>query len=345
MEIDFSSPICRLCLTTDDTTLSPTQPNDQLFTDIFELMQIEIVEIPAILTVICGPCRSKVEMFVEFKKICVSSNYRFITKDLIKLETPPIETPDEVWRPDSDSRDIKPVVDETDQSTAKVDVLINNKTNIDKFSMKKTKSEREICSYCGKLFLFLSQHIRSMHTGTMSNQKRFSCGLCFEKFSERSLLKLHIDSTHDGKMYQCDICGKKDKSLGGLTRHIRSHSKVRPYSCELCGKLFRYSKHLFEHKLRHANNRRFKCEICEKRFFTHTEISSHKLIHASDRSFKCKVCGKGFKRPDHVRSHMRIHLKDKSFACKICDKEFSFKHNMVFHMKNVHGTMTCNSKQ
>lgn len=186
-------------------------------------------------------------------------------------------------------------------------------------------------------------------------------------FTFRSLLKVHIDSNHDGKIFHCDICGKFDKTLGGLTRHIRSHSKIRPYSCELCGKLFRYSKHLFEHKLRHANNRRFTCEICSKKFFTHTEISSHKLIHASDRSFKCKICGKGFKRPgmecriirtgksvniwieltfsDHVRSHMRIHLKDKSFACKICEKEFSFKHNMVFHMKNVHGTMAYNNKK
>lgn len=42
---------------------------------------------------------------------------------------------------------------------------------------------------------------------------------------------------------------------------------------------------------------------------------------------------------DHVRSHMRIHLKDKSFPCKICEKVFSYKHNMVFHLKNVHGTM------
>ncbi|KAJ6647151.1 Zinc finger protein, partial [Pseudolycoriella hygida] len=283
-----------------------------------------LFDIPGIAaTVVCDLCESKVAEFMEFKRICITSNDRLANKELLKLETS-IEQPTQIWCQNENEYQAKSVDDDRNHLSAIADVPNNEVTKLD----KKTKFDREVCSYCGKTFLFLSQHIKSMHSRTLSNTKKYTCGLCFEKFTERSLLKVHVGSIHDGKMFHCDICGKRDKTLGGLARHIRSHSKIRPYSCELCGKLFRYSKHLFEHKLRHENNRRFSCEICSKKFFTHTEISSHRLIHANDRSFKCTECGKGFKRPDHVRSHMRIHLKDKSFACKICEKEFSFKHNM-----------------
>lgn len=122
-------------------------------------------------------------MFVEFKKNCISCNDRFINNGMVKLEAPPIETSFELWPQNSSDYEQKPVIDEEDHLyEGQPDEI----AKIEKTSMqKKTKQEREVCSYCGKTFLFLSQHIKSMHSGTLSNTKTFSCGLCFEKFTER----------------------------------------------------------------------------------------------------------------------------------------------------------------
>lgn len=124
-------------------------------------------------------------MFIDFKKACIISNDRLINKDMIKLEAPQVDTPYELWCQNTDDYEMKPVIDEEDHLFQIVDVAINQITNVEKSSVKKTKPEREVCSYCGKTFLFLSQHIKSMHSGTLSNIKRFTCGLCFEKFTER----------------------------------------------------------------------------------------------------------------------------------------------------------------
>lgn len=136
-------------------------------------------------TVVCDSCKSKVEMFIEFKKTCITSNDRLINKDTIKLEVSPLDTPYELWCQNPDDYEMKPVIDEEDHLYQIVDVPTNQITQMKKLSTKKTKAEREVCSYCGKTFLFLSQHIKSMHSGTLSNTKKFSCGLCFEKFTER----------------------------------------------------------------------------------------------------------------------------------------------------------------
>lgn len=123
-------------------------------------------------------------MFIEFKKTCISSNDRFMKKDTIKLEAQRNET-NEIWCRNSVDDEAKPVIDEEDQSFEIVDVPLNDNSKMEKSSVKRPKPEREVCSICGKTFLFLSQHIKSMHSGTLSNTKKFSCGLCFERFTER----------------------------------------------------------------------------------------------------------------------------------------------------------------
>lgn len=154
---------------------------EHLFKHLFQILDIPGISAP----VICDLCKSKVEMFIEFKKNCISCNDRLINKDMVKLEAPPIETSYELWCQNSGDYEIKPVIDEVDHLFEIVDAPIKEISKMEKSSTKKTKSEREVCSYCGKTFLFLSQHLKSMHSGTLSNTKTFSCGLCFEKFTER----------------------------------------------------------------------------------------------------------------------------------------------------------------
>lgn len=105
-----------------------------------------------------------------------------MTKGRVKVETPPFEEPYDLWCQSTNDRDVKHVVEEKNHSFEIVNVGIDHTIKIEESVPKKAKAQREICSYCGKTFLFLSQHIKSMHTGTL---KRFTCGLCFEKFTER----------------------------------------------------------------------------------------------------------------------------------------------------------------
>lgn len=124
-------------------------------------------------------------MFVEFKKDCISANERLLSKEMVKLETQPIEGPYELWCQNSHHYDSKPVIVEEDHLFEKGDIPINSVSEIEKTSGEKPKPEREVCSYCGKTFLFVGQHIKSMHSKKFSNTKKFTCGLCFENFSER----------------------------------------------------------------------------------------------------------------------------------------------------------------
>lgn len=115
-------------------------------------------------------------MFTEFKKNCISSNDRLINKD--------VDTPYD-WCHDSNDYELEPVMDEQDQLLTVADAPNVDITKNVKSLSRRTNPEREVCSYCGKTFLFLSQHIKSMHSGTISNTKKFTCGLCFERFTER----------------------------------------------------------------------------------------------------------------------------------------------------------------
>lgn len=132
-------------------------------------------------------------MFTEFKNTCITSNDRLVNKNTIKQEASPIDIPYELWDQNADDYEIKPVIDEGN-NLFRIDVPMNqigshkpsNQIDrIEKLTLKRTKPEREICSYCGKKFLCLNHHIKTMHSATLSNTKNFSCRLCFEKFTER----------------------------------------------------------------------------------------------------------------------------------------------------------------
>ncbi len=120
-------------------------------------------------------------MFIEFKKNCIFANDRLINDHIVKLEPHTVET----LCQDPDDNEIKPLINEKDHTFEVVAVPSNNVSKIKKSSMKKTNAERDVCSYCGKKFLCLSQHIKSVHSGTMLNVNKFTCGLCFERFPER----------------------------------------------------------------------------------------------------------------------------------------------------------------
>lgn len=122
-------------------------------------------------------------MFKEFKTKCVTSNERLLNAEIIKQETPTSETPYELWVQNPDDYESKHDIDEDNHLFEIVDVPSNDVLKMEKSSGKKTK--RDVCSYCGKTFLFLSQHIKSMHSGTLSNTRKFACMLCFESFTER----------------------------------------------------------------------------------------------------------------------------------------------------------------
>ncbi|KAL4239609.1 Transcription factor [Mactra antiquata] len=86
-------------------------------------------------------------------------------------------------------------------------------------------------------------------TGDERNNRRFSCGVCKNRFKELAVLKTHM-LTHSNKrefacMYQG--CNYAFKTKGSLKRHMRRHTGERPYPCELCGRNFSESGALTRH--------------------------------------------------------------------------------------------------
>ncbi|EJD73284.1 zinc finger protein, partial [Loa loa] len=75
---------------------------------------------------------------------------------------------------------------------------------------------------------------RSTHT----DEKRFKCERCPQRFTAPSDLRRHI-RTHTGeKPFSCPECTRNFTEKGNLHKHMRIHTGEKPYSCSNCGMNF-----------------------------------------------------------------------------------------------------------
>eukprot|EP00099_Drosophila_melanogaster_P013974 NP_476900.1 wings down [Drosophila melanogaster] len=193
------------------------------------------------------------------------------------------------------------------------------------------------CSECQREFELLAglkKHLKTHRTeGRKDTWKKCpDCGKCLKLGSMWMHRKIHSDN----KKYQCDICGQKFVQKINLTHHARIHSSEKPYECPECQKRFQERSHLQRHQKYHAQTRSYRCEKCGKMYKTERCLKVHNLVHLEQRPFACTVCDKSFISNSKLKQHSNIHTGMRPFKCNYCPRDFTNFPNWLKHTRRRH---------
>lgn len=171
----------------------------------------------------------------------------------------------------------------------------------------------------------------------------YSAWFTFSKISTFPIHSLKLGSMwmhrkihSDNKKYQCDICGQKFVQKINLTHHARIHSSEKPYECPECQKRFQERSHLQRHQKYHAQTRSYRCEKCGKMYKTERCLKVHNLVHLEQRPFACTVCDKSFISNSKLKQHSNIHTGMRPFKCNYCPRDFTNFPNWLKHTRRRH---------
>ncbi|XP_063391089.1 zinc finger protein 135-like [Cydia fagiglandana] len=182
----------------------------------------------------------------------------------------------------------------------------------------------------------------------------YSCDMCSEQFTSKSLLIQHIEVHNDQKRlelikqrsmnavknmpdgektYRCEECKKQLSHKSSLYFHIKTHSKVKPFKCKECDKRFPDKRSLKYHERIHVPSKLYVCKVCNKQYTNIASFKNHEKIHSTPKPYICKECNKRFQYKTLLAQHESIHTGVKQYQCKECKKRFGFKTSLDRHEK------------
>ncbi|XP_063543599.1 zinc finger protein 723-like [Cydia strobilella] len=178
------------------------------------------------------------------------------------------------------------------------------------------------------------------HQPTLNNQHTdtnamYSCKICSQKFSNKTLFDRHAHTQMELETYICDMCNMKFRQKSDLIRHIFTiHMKIN-HVCKIYNKKFEIMNSLKKHQRLHTGDIPYKCTVCEKKFVLVSSLNLDQGIHTIEKRYKCEECHKQFKYRNGLNKHKKIHTGDKRFSCDQCGKRFLENSTLTIH-KRVH---------
>jgi len=171
------------------------------------------------------------------------------------------------------------------------------------------------CDYCPKIFI--NKTLRNNHLTTHTDERKYQCHLCAQRFKTTGNLNAHLASCHDPedtgffKKFKCQFCPKTFRFPAQISQHERVHTKEKPFNCHLCGKGFSVKCNLKAHLETHKSldERIFKCETCNHSATTYSLLKLHMHSHTGERPYVCELCGESYKRPSNLRRHKKAMCK------------------------------------
>ncbi|XP_050101713.1 zinc finger protein 236-like [Anopheles aquasalis] len=233
---------------------------------IFRITQYKIPELPAILSPVCGGCRSQIEQCDQVPPITFNATDGKYPTVLLNV----------------DPNDPLAVPESAQQLCRSNHVPAEEwRTN---FTSNPMKIFRHMCELCGTVVRSAKKHVAQHKDGGM-----FRCFFCEQSFVNKPLLECHI-SGHNKKLFVCHLCGQAYRTKSMLkwhmircchTNHAKHRSKV--YSCKCCGKTFFSNYKRLKHQEQHDKKRVYECFVCRAVFPSLEYLQRHRRKHAVDR--------------------------------------------------------------
>ncbi|KAF2027636.1 hypothetical protein EK21DRAFT_102351 [Setomelanomma holmii] len=142
------------------------------------------------------------------------------------------------------------------------------------------------------------------------------CGVCSQKFPNKTALLSHIKQTPDHKHY-CNLCKRVFKDRNGLKNHV-DNSWGHEVFCNLCLSAFNDQwglKNHFENNY-HVGHE-FACLTCLLGFRTQHELERH--LQTASKHTWCKSCQRQFRSQDERDAHWQQTTKHKHCLQPGCD--------------------------
>ncbi|XP_031620282.1 zinc finger protein 629-like [Contarinia nasturtii] len=340
-------PVCRFCLTQDDTltniysTKSNANSQASLSMQIMACVSIEVFADDEMPNTICHPCRALMDYCYRFKQMCKKADTLLKQYPLTgvwpdRLDHP--KFPIKLHQNNKSSESREPLTAQSLKRKLPQTITISTPS---KRLMTTSSSQIEneipiedmVVEYADEQII---EEI--LPTPKILNIKPAPIKILNKQAStiksiEPVLRTSVVKTSEDGKIeVVSEIMESDDPELDPIKNAAPVETNVFP--CNYCERSFPLRQLLDIHIANHVRDRKFQCMVCNKGFFSKYDLGKHELIHTGEKPFKCVVCGKAFSRSTLLRRHEKVHSDQPKFLCAYCERPFLSKEEWEKHTQN-----------
>lgn len=165
--------------------------------------------------------------------------------------------------------------------------------------VKHSSSRNFKCDLCDSKFKMkasLNNHVKTIHAPDVTTEKNFQCSICDRLYKHQRHLEYHFRTHSNDRRYGCDRCDQRFFYSDAVKWHyIRFHGDPPPYQCKICNKKFIHEKAYVSHEKQHEIGLTVTCPICSKKISEKRHLKRHLRTHDDLKQHNCKFCFEAFK--------------------------------------------------
>ncbi|KAJ8957829.1 hypothetical protein NQ318_001825 [Aromia moschata] len=342
-DIPKGHTVCRLCLTLIDYESCIYLNDDSksgtsisiLFFKYFPELDLNICKNP----VICLPCHSILQTYLNFMRDCVNSKDNTSEECEIKTESNMRQIEQTVIPERVSLNTLKCKNDVTDDQK----YIISEEVCIKTETVENDEGSNRVADVSFQPYSELTSaeiaNIASFQHSVFETNYNLNVNLqsiVYRDTSEIAIVNssqpkpvLQSYECHEPKSYETDTKTQFDEPLS------KDVSDQKKHKCKLCGYKAKFKSTVKRHMLIHSDssNRQdgsklemYKCEDCDFETKYKVSLKSHKLVHQEIANMQCTVCNFKTKYASSLKKHILIH-KDTSevemHKCGECDYKSS----------------------
>ncbi|XP_071451338.1 zinc finger protein 771-like [Hetaerina americana] len=319
--------ICRLCLTHDglmrsifDSEVTEESENCLPFR-INSCVSIKLSVTDRLPSKICHRCLFKVDMFFEFKVMCLNSDNSL--KESLD------------YSGDQLNNVLDTVGDSEINPTDKGNTVkgINGKEEIATKLENLETSSNDATS--GAQPEATESYLDSSHINATESVEELKSEVPVTNFE---LISIKGENSAGD---ESEDSGQHHEDQNSLEAEDRGPERLGKTPClfQECWKTLCHPSLLLP--LNHSNSTEhsFACDLCPLTFARSSLLARHrasKHMPDDDRPFRCSICGRAFTDSTSQSRHMRMHASQRPFSCGLCPQAFNHHASLVAHISSCH---------